>query len=159
MLTVNLICVGKCKEAYLREGCGEYQKRLTAYCNLNIVEIPAVSFPQNPSPAEIAQGVLQEGRLILKRMEKGYHYALCIEGKSLDSPAFSRHISERAIAGESQLNFMIGGSYGLSDEVKQKAGLRFSLSAMTFPHQLARFLLLEQVYRAFQIASNGQYHK
>lgn len=159
MLTVNVICVGKCKESYLREGCAEYQKRLTPYCNLQVIEVPAVSFSQNPSPGEIAQGLAQEGRSILKQMGKGYHYVLCVEGKALDSPSFSRHIMERAVAGESHLNFIIGGSYGLFEEVKAQAGLRFSLSAMTFPHQLARLLLLEQIYRAFQIATNGQYHK
>lgn len=159
MLTVNLICIGKLKERYWREACAEYQKRLGAFCRLNLLELNEYKLPASPSDSQIARCIEEEGREILSRLGGGKVVALCIEGKELSSPELSQMLEQAALAGESTVNFVIGGSYGLSDEVKRRAGVRLSMSPMTFPHQLARVMLLEQVYRAFQISANGKYHK
>lgn len=158
MLSVKLICVGKLKEDYLRAACGEYEKRLAAFCKLSIVELPEFRLPTEPSPAQIAKGLEEEGKAILQKCG-GLIIALCIEGKLLSSPALAEQISSAAVAGKSEIDFVIGGSFGLWEEVKSHAGLRLSMSPMTFPHQLARVMLLEQLYRCFQIQSGGKYHK
>lgn len=159
MQTIQILALGKCKEPYLREACGEYEKRLSRFCKLDIVEIEPLSLPQNPSDREIAQALEKEGEMLLKRI-KGYCIAMCIEGKQLDSPALARKIDAAAGGGESgAVTFCIGSSYGLADEVKRRAALRLSMSPMTFPHQLARVMLLEQIYRSYQIISGTKYHK
>ena len=158
MLTIHLICVGKLKEAYLREAQAEYTKRLSAFCRLDLVEIAEYRLPENPSQAQVAKGLQAEGKDILARL-RGTAVALCIEGKELASPGLAEWLSTAALHGESELCFVIGGSFGLSDEVKNAAALRLSMSPMTFPHQLARIMLLEQLYRACSINANGKYHK
>lgn len=158
MLNVKVICIGKLKEEYLRQAQSEYQKRLGAFCRLEICELPEYRLPADPSPAEIERGLVEEGKAILQKA-KGTLIALCIEGKELSSPALADRLAQIAVSGESAVSFIIGGSFGLSDEVKASASLRLSMSPMTFPHQLARILLLEQIYRGFSIVANTKYHK
>ena len=161
MLTVNVICIGKLKEKYLRLACEEYQKRLSGFCKLNILELPEYKLPAEPSQSQIDKGISEEGKSILEKLRPGvsYQIPLCIEGKLLSSEQLAKRLSEIALNGKSEVNFIIGGSFGLSPEVKQKADLKLSMSPMTFPHQLARVMILEQIYRAFQINQNGKYHK
>ena len=160
MLTVTVACVGKLKEAYWRDACAEYQKRLSAFCRLQIVEVAEERLPDDPSAAQIASAIDAEGQRLLSRIPSGAAMvALCIEGKEMPSEALSHRLSQWTVDGVSHVAFVIGGSFGLSDAVKREARLRLSFSPMTFPHQLARILVLEQVYRAFHIASGGKYHK
>ena len=160
MLNVTLLCVGKLKEAYWRDACAEYEKRLGAFCRFKLVEVAEERLPENPSAAQISATIEAEGKRLLDQMPKDCAVIpLCIEGKELDSPSLSARIQKLAVEGTSHIAFVIGGSWGLSDAVKNRAVLRLSMSPMTFPHQLARVMVLEQVYRAFQIASGGKYHK
>ena len=158
MIAVTFYCVGNLKEKYWREACGEYEKRLGRFCRFSCVELEEYRLPADPSPAQIEQGLAEEGRRILSRISpKETVAALCIEGKKLTSPQLGRLLEEQAMAGP--LALVIGGSYGLSPQVKERARLRLSMSDMTFPHQLARVMLLEQLYRGFMIQSGGKYHK
>ena len=159
MLTVNLICVGSLKERYWRDACAEYQKRLSAFCKLTIIELPESRLADNPSPAEIERALENEGSLILQKAGNSKLLPLCIEGKELPSPELAALLDELMLSGVSSLSFIIGSSYGLADSVKNKGIKKLSLSKMTFPHQLARVMLLEQIYRAFMIRSGGKYHK
>ncbi len=160
MLTVTLACVGKLKERYWREACAEYEKRLSAFCRLNTVEVAEERLPDAPSPAQISAAIEAEGRRLLSRVPAGASLiALCIEGQELSSPALSKQLERWAVEGVSHVALVIGGSYGLSDAVKREARLKLSFSPMTFPHQLARVMALEQLYRAFHISSGGKYHK
>ena len=158
MLTVRIVCIGKLKESYLREAQAEYTKRLGAFCKIEGVELPEYRLPDRPSEAQIKKGLDEEGTQILSKVS-GVCVPLCIEGKMISSPALAEKIASFATGGESTITFVIGGSFGLSDEVKQCGAWKLSMSPMTFPHQLARVMLLEQVYRAFQIQSGGKYHK
>lgn len=158
MFAVTILAVGKLKEPWLREGFSEYQKRLSAYCDFSVVELSEHRLPEAPSPAQIQKGLEEEGRLILDKAGKTPLVALCIEGKTLSSPDFAGFLGERQQAGSS-LAFAIGGSFGLSDQVKKAAVLRLSVSPMTFPHQLFRVMLAEQLYRGFSILAGGKYHK
>lgn len=159
MQTIQIIALGKCKESYLREACREYEKRLSRFCRLQIVELEPAVLPQNPSEKEIAAALEKEGAELLRRI-KGYIVAMCIEGKMLDSPGLAQKISMAASGGENgAVTFLIGSSYGLSPAVKQRADFRLSMSPMTFPHQLARVMLLEQIYRSYQITYGAKYHK
>lgn len=158
MLTVNLICVGKLKEDYLRGAQAEYQKRLGAFCRLNIIELSEYKLQKEPSAAETQKCVAEEGKQIAQRLS-GYIVPMCIDGKELSSEELAKKLSDLSVFGTSEISFVIGGSYGISDEVKARADLKLSMSRMTFPHQLARVMLLEQLYRAFSINSNGKYHK
>ena len=152
MRHISLLCVGKLKEAYWRDACAEYGKRLSAFCRLTVTEVEEERLPENPSAAQIARAVQEEGRRLLAKVPAGAAViAWCIEGKELDSPAFSETLDKLAV--------VIGGSWGLSDDVKKAARLRLSMSPMTFPHQLARVMVLEQLYRAMQISQGGKYHK
>ncbi len=149
MQTINIICVGKLKEQYLKDAQKEYAKRLTAFCKLNIIELD-----------ESMKGPEEEGKAILNKIEKdAFVSAMCIEGKQMSSEKLAEEISRKATEGKSNLTFIIGGSLGLSDDVKNRADIRLSMSEMTFPHHLARIMLEEQIYRAYQINSNGKYHK
>ena len=160
MLNVTLLCVGKLKEAYWRDACAEYEKRLGAFCRFRLIEVAEERLPDNPSAAQISATIEAEGKRLLDQMPKDCAVIpLCIEGKEMDSPSLSARIQKLAVEGTSHIVFAIGGSWGLSDTVKNRAALRLSMSPMTFPHQLARVMVLEQVYRAFQIASGGKYHK
>ena len=156
MLGVKLICVGKLKEAYWRQAVAEYEKRLRPLCRWELVELPEVRLPSRPSPGEIENALEKEGEQIL-RYATGAVYPLCIEGKELSSPQLARLLAG-AMQSPGAVSFVIGSSYGLSHGVK-KAGQGISLSPMTFPHQLARVMLCEQIYRGFQILDNAPYHK
>ena len=158
MLAVNLICVGSLKERFWREACDEYIKRLSSFCRLTVIEVPEARLPERPSAAEIEKALEKEGGVILTKTE-GVRLPLCIEGEQLSSPALSSMISDFAVSGTSTLSFVIGGSFGLAEDVKKRGARRLSMSEMTFPHQLARVMFLEQLYRAFMIGANGKYHK
>ncbi len=160
MLSITVLCVGKLKESYWREACAEYQKRLGNYCRVQVVEVAEERISDNPSASQIAVTVEAEGKRILSHITAdSMVVALCIEGKERDSLHLSQVMQNAAVGGTSKIVFVIGGSWGLSDAVKKRADVRLSMSPMTFPHQLARVMVLEQIYRAFQIASGGKYHK
>lgn len=160
MINLNIICIGKLKEQYLRDACAEYTKRMQTLCKLTVTELPAEKLPENPSQREIDRALEAEGKKIIEKIPKGAAvFAMCIEGKQRSSEELSRELDELALAGVSNAAFIIGGSFGLSDEVKAKSKYRLSMSKMTFPHQLARIMLLEQLYRAAQISLGTRYHK
>lgn len=160
MLNITIICVGKLKESYWREACAEYSKRLRSFCNFNIIEIDEERIAENPSQSQINTTITREGeRIISKIPNNSKIVAMCIEGRQRTSKKLAEEISDIAVNGCSSIVFIIGGSWGLSDEVKSKSHIRLSMSEMTFPHQLARVMLCEQIYRAFQINTGGKYHK
>ncbi|MEM1484784.1 23S rRNA (pseudouridine(1915)-N(3))-methyltransferase RlmH [Oscillospiraceae bacterium PP1C4] len=160
MISINIIAVGKVKDAWMREGCAEYLKRLGLWSSASVIEVDEYRTAENPSPAQIAECIEKEGDRILAKIPKGSMLvAMCIEGKMLSSEKLAELLAKAAVEGESVITFVIGGSYGLSERVKGGAALRMSMSPMTFPHQLARVLLLEQVYRAMSINANSKYHK
>lgn len=160
MLGVTIICEGKLKEKYLRDACEEYQKRLSAFCKLNIIELSPKRLSDTPSQGEIDNALIAEGKEILSKIPSNAKvYAMCIEGKQLSSQKLAKELELCAVSGFSNAVFIIGGSFGLSDEVKHRADFKLSMSEMTFPHQLARVMLLEQIYRSFNITNGGKYHK
>lgn len=160
MQKVTVLCVGKLKETFYAAAVAEYQKRLQRHCKLEIVELPEQKLPDTPSPAEIDQALAREAATLEERLPRGGALiALCIEGTELSSEALSKKLSQLTAAGASQLTFLIGGSFGLHERVKARADLRLSMSPMTFPHHLARVMLLEQIYRAYQIDAGTKYHK
>lgn len=160
MLSVRILCVGKLKENYWREACAEYSKRLSAFCRFEIVEVDEARVPENASKAQIDAALQEEGKRLLERIPSGSRaVALCIEGRELSSESLAAGIDSAMVSGVSSMAFLIGGSWGLSRDVKQRCDRRISMSPMTFPHQLARVMLCEQLYRAFQINSGGKYHK
>jgi len=161
MLKVNIICIGKIKEKYFSDAIAEYAKRLSAFCKFAVIELPEERIRSNtPNAAQIDEVLAAEGRRLLQKIGAAdYVAAMCIEGKLLSSEELAETLSRAAVSGRSTVDFIIGGSYGLSREVKQRADLRLSMSRMTFPHQMARMILSEQLYRAFEIASGGKYHK
>lgn len=161
MLNVNIITVGKLKEKYLRDACEEYCKRLGAFCKIKIIELSESRLPNEPSVKEIEHALCCEAKQIRPYMiqKDSYSIAMCIEGTHISSAEFAQRIEQAAVSGKSTLNFLIGSSFGLSDDIKSSCEFRMSMSKMTFPHQLARVMLTEQIYRAFQILSNGRYHK
>lgn len=160
MQNITLICIGKLKEQYLRDAVAEYVKRLSTLCKLNIVELPAEKLSDNPSQKEIENALDVEGRKILEKIPKGaFVYTMCIEGKQKTSEELSREMDDLAVRGFGSIAFIIGGSFGLSEKVKATSSFRLSMSKMTFPHQIARVMLLEQIYRAIQISVGTKYHK
>ena len=160
MQKVTILCVGKLKEAFYAAAVAEYQKRLQRHCKLEIIELPEQRLGDTPSPAEIEQALAKEAALIEERLPRsGTVIAMCIEGMELSSETLSKQLAQFASAGASQLTFLIGGSFGLHPRVKAHADLRLSMSPMTFPHHLARVMLLEQIYRAYQIECGTKYHK
>lgn len=160
MQRVTVLCVGKLKEKFYLEAAAEYVKRLQRFCKLELVELPESRLPESPSPAEVQRALAAEAAAIRERLPKGGAViALCIEGKPCSSVELSRRMEELAVAGKTQLTFLIGGSVGLDESLKQQAAWRLSMSPMTFPHHLARIMLLEQIYRAYQISAGTKYHK
>ena len=157
-MTVKLIVIGKLKEEYLRKACDEYIKRLSRYCTFELHELDEYRLSDNPSQKEISNALSKEAESI-KKYAKGYIIPMCIEGKQVSSPELSQKISNAVIDGNSTITFIIGSSFGLSDEIKTMGNFRLSMSKMTFQHQLARVMLLEQIYRSFQISEGGKYHK
>lgn len=159
-MNITIIALGKLKEKYLRDAITEYSKRISAYGKIDIIELNPTRFSDNPSQAEINSALSKEADEIKKKIPNGsFVFALCIEGKEKSSEAFAKAISEAALNGKSNLVFIIGSSFGLAPEIKSIADFKLSFSPMTFPHQLMRVMLLEQIYRAFQINNNGKYHK
>lgn len=160
LLSVNIICVGKLKEQYWRDACAEYAKRLSAFCKFEIIEVDETKLPKSYSDADILKVIDTEGERILSKCASGsFNAAMCIEGKELSSEQLAAKLNDIAVSGKSRINFIIGGSYGLSKAVKSQSELRLSMSPMTFPHQLARVMLCEQIYRAFSINADTKYHK
>lgn len=157
-MNVNLIVIGKLKEDYLRNACAEYIKRLSRFCTFELHELDECRLSDSPSEKEIAAALKKEAEQI-KKYSKGMIIPLCIEGKQLSSTELSEHISDAGVNGFSTVTFIIGSSFGLDPDIKAMGNLRLSMSKMTFPHQLARVMLLEQIYRAFQISGGGKYHK
>lgn len=161
MIKINLITVGKLKEKYWRDAVAEYSKRLSAFCKLEIVELSEYRLSDNPSEKETAAALENEAAAMEKYIEGNgvYNIAMCIEGKIISSEELSAKIDSCGIDGYSTINFIIGSSFGISKSVKDKCNFKLSMSKMTFPHQLARVILLEQIYRAFQISNHSKYHK
>lgn len=157
-MNIRLVAVGKLKEAWLRDAFAEYEKRLSRYCKFTLVELPEARLSESPAASEIAAALDSEGKAILSAAG-GYIIALCIEGKERSSEEFAAMLDDIALRGDSTVTFLIGSSFGLSEAVKSAANARFSMSRMTFTHQIARVLLMEQIYRAFQISTGGKYHK
>lgn len=159
MIKVTLIALGRLKEKYLSAAVEEYKKRLSRYCDLKICEIEPQRLPDKPSSSEIEAALEKEAQQIFKNIPAGNAVIpLCIEGKTVSSPEFAKKIEEQTNKGKN-ITFIIGSSYGLSEKVKKAGDFRLSVSAMTFPHQLFRVMLLEQLYRAFKINEGSAYHK
>lgn len=154
MKKINVIAVGKLKEDFFVSACKEYQKRLSGEYKLNVIEIPAAKLYENPNQKEIEKCLKEEEEKILKHIEKGKIIALCVEGKQKTSEEFAEILDT-----SEPITFIIGGSHGLSDAVKQKADIKLSFSKMTFPHRLFRVMLLEQIYRGVNILKGTPYHK
>lgn len=159
-MNLTIISVGKLKEKYLKEGINEYLKRLSKYAKVEIIEVPDEKAPENLSQREEENIKDKEGQNILKHIKENmFVVALDIQGKHLSSEEFAQFLSQRAIEGKSSIAFIIGGSIGLSKGVLNRADFKLSFSKMTFPHQLMRLILLEQIYRAYRIISGEPYHK
>ncbi len=159
-MNIDIICIGKIKEVFYREALNEYAKRLSKYCKLNIIELNDEQTPDN-APEAVERKILDtEGKRILAKLSNdAYVIATAIEGKKMGSESFARLIDDLGINGHSRIVFVIGGSLGLSDEVKKRADMLLSFSDMTFPHQLMRVILAEQIYRSYRIINNQPYHK
>lgn len=157
-MNIRLIVIGKLKEKYLRDGCDEYIKRLSKFCNLKIVELDEYKLSDKPSQKDIDNALLNESKNILKHCE-GYIISMCIEGTQISSEDLAKRFENIALNGYGTITFIIGSSFGLDNSIKNKSDFKLSMSKMTFTHQIARMLLLEQIYRAFQINTNGKYHK
>ncbi|MDR2088774.1 MAG: 23S rRNA (pseudouridine(1915)-N(3))-methyltransferase RlmH [Clostridiales Family XIII bacterium] len=159
-MTIHLICVGALRERHWREASDEYRKRLGKYCTLTTDEIKEARVPEKPSPAEVSAAKDAEGRELLRRVRSGsYVIALDARGAALSSEAFAEKLAALPHAGAGRVAFLTGGPLGLADAVLARADLRLSLSEMTFPHRMARVILLEQLYRAFKILRGEAYHK
>ena len=160
MQTVTIISVGKLKDAFFEMASDEYLKRLKAYAKVNVVEIKAGVLSYNPKAGEISAVLEKEGEEILRKIPSSAKViTLCIEGKLYSSEDMARLLSDTALSGTSHIVFIIGGSYGLPDKVKNRSDVRLSMSKMTFPHRLARIMLLEQIYRGCKINAGESYHK
>ena len=160
MVNIQLLCVGKLKEKHFSAACAEYQKRLGAFCKLTVTELPEVRLPEHPTPTQVEGALAREGEALLAKLPKSTKViALCVEGVQLSSPALAAQLEQWMVEGASHLTLIIGGSFGLHPKAKAAADFKLSMSPMTFPHHLARVMVLEQVYRAFQIAAGTRYHK
>ena len=159
-MRINIVCVGKIKEKYFKLGIDEFKKRLSKYCKLEIIELEDEKAPENLSDKEMLIIKEKEGKKILSKIkDNSYVIALAIDGKNLSSEELAQTINKLGVRGVSNITFVIGGSLGLSDEVLSRADYKLSFSKMTFPHQLMRLILLEQVYRAYRINNGEPYHK
>lgn len=160
VMNIKILCVGKCKEKYFTDALKEYTKRLSRYCRAELIEVPDEPAPETLSKAQELQVKEREGeRLLQKIRQDDYVIALAIEGRKFDSPGFSRMLEQKMTEGKSSIVFVIGGSLGLSDSVLSRSNEQISFSDMTFPHQLMRVILAEQVYRGFRIMRGEPYHK
>lgn len=160
MLYVKLICVGKMRERFYLDAFAEYRKRLQAYCRLELCEIGEQRLPDAPSEKEIAAALEKEAEEIVRAIPPdAYAVALCVEGKQMPSEGMAALLAERESSGKPKLCFIVGGSCGLAESVKRRCDRRLSMSEMTFPHHLARVMLIEQIYRGFKINEGARYHK
>ena len=159
MQRITVLCVGKLKEKFYADAAAEYIKRLSRYCKIEVTELPEMRLPEDPSPAEIKKALAAEANAIRQKLEGGAVVAMCIEGQTCSSEALSKKLAAFALEGKSKVTFLIGGSFGLDETLKKQADWRLSMSPMTFPHHLARVMLLEQIYRACQITEGMRYHK
>ena len=160
MFDITLISMGKLKEKFYLSAAEEYCKRLKGYCNFQIIELAEHRLPEDPSPAEISVGLEKEADLILAKIPKGAWFCIFTpEGKVLSSEAFASKLKEVKLAGKSSACFLIGSSFGMAPRVKEKADFKLSMGPMTFPHHLARIMVLEQIYRAESIQAGSKYHK
>ena len=160
MFDITLITMGKLKEKFYLSAAAEYTKRLSGYCSFTLLELPEVRLPENPSPAEIQTGLEKEADLILTKIPKGAWFCvLTPEGKTLSSEAFADKLKEVKLSGKSSACFLIGSSFGMAPRVKARADFKLSMGPMTFPHHLARIMVLEQIYRAEAIQAGSKYHK
>lgn len=160
MFDVTLITMGKLKEKFYLSAAEEYCKRLKGYCNFQIIELPECRLPENPSPAEILTGLEKEAELIASKIPKGAWFCVFTpEGKNLSSEAFAEKLKEVKLSGKSSACFLIGSSFGIAPGIKERADFQLSMGAMTFPHHLARIMVLEQLYRAEAIQAGSKYHK
>ena len=159
-MNIKIISVGKLKEKYLIQGINEYVKRLGAYAKMELIEVPDEKAPENLSDAQMQQVKDKEGERILSKIkEHDYVFALAIEGKNPTSEAFAKQIDQLGSQGKSHLTFVIGGSLGLSESVMKRSNTQISFGKMTYPHQLMRLILVEQIYRVFRINAGAPYHK
>lgn len=160
MLHINIVCVGKLKEKYLQDALAEYSKRLSKYCNLNIIELQDEKLPNNLNDSLIKQIKSKESNNILSHIEKGsYVLALDLKGKQYSSEEFSQKITNISLNSSSNITFVIGGTLGLDENVLNNSNELICFSKMTFPHQLIRIFLLEQIFRSFKISNNETYHR
>lgn len=160
LFDVTLIAMGKLKEKFYLSAAAEYTKRLGGYCRFSLLELPEVRLPDNPSPAEISAGLEKEAELILQKIPRGAWFCvLTPEGRELSSEKFAEKLGEVKLSGKSSACFLIGSSFGMAQRVKQKADFKLSMGPMTFPHHLARIMVLEQLYRAEAIQAGSKYHK
>lgn len=159
-MNINIIAVGKLKEKYWVSALAEYLKRISRFCKINVIELNDKKIPDNASAKEELKVIEDEGEMILSKIKDSHYvFALCVEGTKLDSVEFSKKLSSISLSGKSDIDFIIGGSLGLSGAVKKRADFKLSFSEMTFPHQLMRVILAEQIYRCFKILNNETYHK
>ena len=160
MFDITLITMGKLKEKFYISAAQEYAKRLSGYCHFTLVELPESRLPENPSPAEIAAGLEKEAETILARIPKSSWFCVFTpEGKELSSENFAEKMRDVKLSGKSSAIFLIGSSFGIAPKVKERADFRLSMGPMTFPHHLARIMVLEQLYRAEAIQAGSKYHK
>ncbi len=160
MINISIIALGKLKESYLKDAMSEYQKRISGDCKFNIIELNPKKLSDSPSQTEIDNALKEEAKLIKAKIPANSAiYAMCIEGKQLSSEELSEKLQKDAVNGRNNATFIIGSSYGLADEIKSMSDFKLSMSKMTFPHQLARVMLSEQLYRAVQIEKGTKYHK
>ena len=160
MFEITLITMGKLKEKFYISAAGEYAKRLSGYCKFHLLELPESHLPVAPSPAEIQAGLEKEAELILARIPKGAWFCVFTpEGRTLSSEAFAQKLREVKLSGKSSACFLIGSSFGMAPRVKERADFKLSMGPMTFPHHLARIMVLEQLYRAEAIQAGSKYHK
>lgn len=160
MFDITLIAMGKLKEKFYLSAAAEYEKRLKGYCRFQILELPEVRLPEDPSPAEIAAGLEKEADMILAKIPKSAWFCILTpEGKMLSSEALAEKMRDVKLSGKSSACFLIGSSFGIASRVKAQADLKLSMSPMTFPHHLARIMVLEQLYRAEAIQAGSKYHK
>jgi len=160
MFNITLIAMGKLKEKFYLSAAAEYEKRMKGYCQFQLLELPEARLSEDPSPAEISAGLEKEADMILSRIPKGTWFCtLTPEGKMLSSEALAEKLRDVKISGKSSACFLIGSSFGMAQRIKNRADLKLSMSPMTFPHHLARIMVLEQLYRAEAIQAGSKYHK
>lgn len=160
MQKVTILCTGKLKEKFYLDAVAEYVKRLSRFCKLEIIELPEERLPEDPSPAQIEAALSKEADAVRAKLPNGcLVIAMCVEGRERSSEELARYLADSATQGASHIVFLIGSSFGMHESLKRQAALRLSMSPMTFPHHLARVMVLEQIYRAFKINEGSSYHK